>query len=183
MVNVYVLHTHASQHPIVAPRCLRNSHHPWPCLALTPSIVTMCNAGCIVTFTKIGYTIVYHGLTIVCNHKGTRTGLWMIPLTPWSPTAPTALSAINPPSIAMAANVNATSSATKYAQYVHQLLCSPLVATGNTSPCPCNKHQAKNYSGTHSSIDLVPFPMFHGHQQRPYVLPLLAHCINLQQSR
>jgi hypothetical protein len=53
----------------------------------------------------------------------------MIPLTPWSPTAPTALSAINRPSIAMAANVQATSSATKYAHYVHQLLCSPLAAT------------------------------------------------------
>jgi hypothetical protein len=53
----------------------------------------------------------------------------MIPLTPWSPTAPTALSAINRTSIAMAANVDATSSAAKYAHYVHQLLCSPLVAT------------------------------------------------------
>ena len=53
----------------------------------------------------------------------------MIPLTPWSPTAPTALSAINPPSIAMAANVNATSLSAKYARYVHQLLCSPPAAT------------------------------------------------------
>jgi hypothetical protein len=53
----------------------------------------------------------------------------MIPLTLWSPAAPTALSAINPPSIAMAANVNATSSAAKYARYVHQLLCSPPAAT------------------------------------------------------
>jgi hypothetical protein len=52
----------------------------------------------------------------------------MIPLTPWSPTAPTALSAINPPSIAMATNANATSSAAKYARYVHQLFCSPLAA-------------------------------------------------------
>jgi hypothetical protein len=53
----------------------------------------------------------------------------MIPLTLWSPTAPNALSAINPPSIAMAANVDVTSSATKYARYVHQLLCSPPLAT------------------------------------------------------
>jgi hypothetical protein len=43
----------------------------------------------------------------------------MIPLTPWSPTATTALSIINLPSIAMATNVNATSSAAKYARYVH----------------------------------------------------------------
>jgi hypothetical protein len=52
-----------------------------------------------------------------------------VSLTPWSPTAPTALSAINPPSIAMAANVDATSSSAKYASYLHQLLCSPPVAT------------------------------------------------------
>jgi hypothetical protein len=97
--------------------------HIIPGLALHSllSIVTMCNAGCTITFMKVGCTIVYCGQTIVCSHKCTRTGLWMIPLTPWSPTAPTALSAINPPSIAMAANVNATSSAAKYARYVHQL--------------------------------------------------------------
>ncbi len=92
-------------------------------------VVTMCNAGCTIIFTKIGCTIVYCSQTIVCGHKCTQTGLWMIPLTPWSPTAPTALSAINPPSIAMAANINATSSAAKYARYVHQLLCSPPAAT------------------------------------------------------
>jgi hypothetical protein len=58
-------------------------------------------------------------------------GLWiiLIPLTAWSPAAPTALSAINLPSIAMAANVNDTSSAAKYARYVHQLLCSHPEAT------------------------------------------------------
>jgi hypothetical protein len=93
------------------------------------SIVTMCNAGWTITFRKIGCTIVYCGQTIVCNHKCTQMGLWMIPLTPWSPTAPTALSAINAPFIAVVANVNATSSSTKYAHYVHQLLCSPPVAT------------------------------------------------------
>jgi hypothetical protein len=93
------------------------------------SVVTMCNAGCTITFTKIGCTIVYHGQTIVCGHKSTRMGLWMIPLTPWSPTAPTALSTINPPSIAMATNVNVTSLAAKYARYMHQLLCSPLATT------------------------------------------------------
>jgi hypothetical protein len=42
---------------------------------------------------------------------------------------PTALSAIIPPSIAMAANVDATSSSAKNARYVHQLLCSPQTAT------------------------------------------------------
>jgi hypothetical protein len=85
------------------------------------SIVTMCNAGCTVTFMKIGCTIVYCGQTIVCGHKCTQTGLWMISLTPWNPADPTALSAINLPSIAMAANVDATSLAAEYARYVHQL--------------------------------------------------------------
>jgi hypothetical protein len=33
------------------------------------------------------------------------------------------------PTIAMAANVDATSSAAEYARYVHQLLCSPPAAT------------------------------------------------------
>ncbi len=44
------------------------------------SIVTMCNAGCTVTFTKINCTITYRGRTIICGHKCTHTGLWMIPL-------------------------------------------------------------------------------------------------------
>ncbi len=79
-------------------------------------VMTMCNAGCTITFTKIGCTIMYPSQTIVCSHKCTWTGLWMIPLTPWSPTAPTVLFAINHPSIAMAANVDTTSSATKYAR-------------------------------------------------------------------
>jgi hypothetical protein len=85
--------------------------HIIPGLALHSllSVVTMCNAGCIVTFTKIGYTITYCSQTIVGGRKCTRRGLWMIPLTPLSPTALNALSAINPPSIAMAANVNTTS--------------------------------------------------------------------------
>jgi hypothetical protein len=105
--------------------------HIIPGLALHSliSIVTMCNTGCTVIFMKIGFTIVYHGKTIVCGQKSTWTGLWMIPLAQWSPTAPTALSAINLPFVAMAVNVDATSSSAEYAPYVHQLLCSPLVAT------------------------------------------------------
>jgi hypothetical protein len=93
------------------------------------SVVTMCNAGYTITFTKIGCTIVYRGQTVVCGHKCTRTGLWTIPLTPWSPTAPTALSAINLPSIATATNVGVTSSEAKYVHYMHQLLWFPLAAT------------------------------------------------------
>jgi hypothetical protein len=44
------------------------------------SVVTICNTGCDVLFTKIGCTITYRGRTIMCGNKCTRTGLWMIPL-------------------------------------------------------------------------------------------------------
>jgi hypothetical protein len=93
------------------------------------SIITMCNAGCTVTFSKIRCTIVYRGNTIVCGHKCTRTGLWMIPLTPELTMPPTSMPTTCPTSIKLAANVNTTSSAAKYARYVHQLLCSPPAAT------------------------------------------------------
>jgi hypothetical protein len=93
------------------------------------SVVTMCNAGCTVTFSKIGCTIVYHGNTIVCGHKCTQTGLWMIPLTPKLTTLPTSMPITCPTSIKLAANVDATSSAAEYARYVHQLLFSPPAAT------------------------------------------------------
>jgi hypothetical protein len=93
------------------------------------SVVMMCNMGCTATFTKIGCTIVYCGQTIVCGHKCTQMGLWMIPLTSWSPAAPTALPSINPLSIIMAANIDTTSSAAEYACYVHELLCFPPAAT------------------------------------------------------
>ena len=44
------------------------------------SVVKLCNAGCEVKFTKIGCIVTYRGRTIVCGHKCTKTGLWMIPL-------------------------------------------------------------------------------------------------------
>jgi hypothetical protein len=96
----------------------------------------MCNAGCTVTFTKINCTIVYCGHTIVCGHKCTKTGLWMVPFegsdtqatTPPAvsskPTHPTAK-----PNVAIAVNVDVTSSAAKYARYIHQCICSPPSAT------------------------------------------------------
>ena len=94
------------------------------------SVVTMCNAGCTVTFTKINCTITYRGRVIICGHKCTRTGLWMVPITNCSgiqapsPTPPPAA-----PTTAIAANVNATSSAAEYARYIHQCLCSPPTPT------------------------------------------------------
>jgi hypothetical protein len=94
------------------------------------SVVTMCNAGCTVTFTKINCTIVYRGRTIVCGHKCTKTGLWMVPLkyADAQATAPPAVSSEHTPPTAaptmvIAANVDVTSSAAEFARYIHQ---SPL---------------------------------------------------------
>jgi hypothetical protein len=99
------------------------------------SVVTMCNAGCTVTFTKINCTITYRGRTIICGHKFTHAGLWMIPLRAHDSqaanppgsidhTPPTAV-----PTFAIAANVDATLSAAEYARYIHQFMCSPPSAT------------------------------------------------------
>jgi len=97
------------------------------------SVVTMCNAGCTVTFTKINCTIVYRGRTIVCGHKCTKTGLWMVPLqgSNAQATGPPAVSSepTTDPTFTIAANVVATSSAAKYARYIHQCICSPPSAT------------------------------------------------------
>ena len=107
---------------------IAHAAHIIPGLALHSllSIVTLCNAGCIVNFTKIGCTISYHGHTIVCGHKYRQTGLWLIPLSE-DATAPR--DNILPQTNELVANVAATSSATEYARYVHQLLCSPPAAT------------------------------------------------------
>jgi hypothetical protein len=97
------------------------------------SVVTMCNAGCTVTFTKIKCTIVYRGRTIVCGHKCTKTGLWMVPLRGANAQAAGPSSLLSEPSteptFAIAANVKATSSAAEYARYIHQYICSPPSAT------------------------------------------------------
>jgi hypothetical protein len=89
------------------------------------SVVSLCNTGCTIYFTKIGCTIIYHVHTIVCGQKCTRTGLWMIPLSKDTSPPPANFQ----PTIAMAANVDATSSAAEYAHYVHQLLCLLPAAT------------------------------------------------------
>ena len=78
------------------------------------SVVTMCNAGCTVTFTKINCTITYRGRVIICGHKCTRTGLWMVPITDSGGNqAPSPMSPVAAPTSALAANVNATSAAAK----------------------------------------------------------------------
>jgi len=93
------------------------------------SVVTLCNAGCNITFGKIGCTISYRGRTVLCANKCTRTGLWMIPLTATPPPAsPTTAPTTDLP-IAIAANVDATSTAAEYARFIYQVLCSPTAAT------------------------------------------------------
>jgi hypothetical protein len=68
------------------------------------SIVTLCNAGCNVVFTKIGCTITYRGKGSKC----TCTGLWMIP--PLCPIPPSTTSNNNTLPTVIMANVDATSS-------------------------------------------------------------------------
>jgi hypothetical protein len=95
----------------------------------------MCNAGCTVTFTKINCTISYPGRTIICENKCTRMGLWMVPLKnpsvqATSPSATTTHPPISTSSTAaVAANIDAMSSAAKYARYIHRIMCSPLAST------------------------------------------------------
>jgi hypothetical protein len=112
------------------PAAARNAHIiPGLALHSLLSIITMCYAGCTITFTKIGYSIVYRGRTIVCGHKCTRTGLWMVPLQQGHTNTSTSPATNSPATPAMAANVKATLSAAKYARYIHQLLCSPPTST------------------------------------------------------
>jgi hypothetical protein len=65
---------------------------------------------------------------IICGHKCTCTGLWMIPLAEIT-IPPTSMPTTSPISIELAVNFDAPSLAAGYAQYVQQLLCSPPVAT------------------------------------------------------
>ncbi len=84
---------------------------------------------------KINCTISYRSHTIICGNMCIRTGLWMVPLT--NPgvqaTSPSATTTHLPRSIsstaAVATNTDATSSAAKYAHYIHQIMCSPPAAT------------------------------------------------------
>jgi hypothetical protein len=128
MATNFTLPTCARDIPLLPPGARAACIIPGLALHLLLSVLTMCNAGCTVTFSKIGCTIVYRGRMTVCGHKCTCTGLWMIPLAEIT-TPPTSMPTTSPISIQLATNVDATSLAAKYAQYVHQLLCSPPAAT------------------------------------------------------
>jgi hypothetical protein len=126
--QVHSTHTCMLDIPSLPPGARAAHIIPGLALQLLLSVVTMCNAGCTITFSKIGCTIVYRGRTIVCSHKCTRTGLWMIPLAE-NTTPLTTMPTTSPISIELATNVNATFLAAEYARCVHQLLCSPPAAT------------------------------------------------------
>ncbi len=113
-----------SKLPVAAPLA-----HIIPGLALhyLVSVVTLCNAGYMVLFTKIGCTITHHGHTIMCGSKCMRTRVWMIPLVPSMPPTTTPTSAV--PHMAMAANIAATSTASNHACFIYQALCSPPTPT------------------------------------------------------
>jgi hypothetical protein len=74
------------------------------------SVMTLCNAGCNVAFTKIGCTITHCSKNILCSSKFTHTGLWMIPLCP-TPPPTTSINLAIPPLTVIAANMDASSSA------------------------------------------------------------------------
>jgi hypothetical protein len=103
--------------------------HIIPGLALHSliSVVTLCNTGCKVLFTKIGCTIMHQDGTILCGSKCMHTGLWMIPLQPSSP--PITLPTTALPLTAMVANVAPTSMAGDHARFIYQALCSPPTPT------------------------------------------------------
>ena len=63
------------------------------------SVITLCNAGCNVAFTKIGYTIKYCSKVILCSSKCTSKGLWMIPLSSLLPLTASINPAILPPTV------------------------------------------------------------------------------------
>jgi hypothetical protein len=126
--RVHSTHTCMLNIPSLPPSARMAHIIPGLALHLLLSVIAMCNAGCTVTSSKIGCTIVYHSRRIICGHKCTRSGLWMIPLAEIT-TPPTSMPTTSPISIKLAANVNATFLAAKYAQYDHHLLCSPPAAT------------------------------------------------------
>jgi hypothetical protein len=122
---VYSTHTCTLDIPSLPPNA--RAAHILPGLALHSllSVVTLCNAGCTVHFTKIGCTIVYRSRTIVCGHKCTRRGLWIILLSKDTQAPPADFH----PTVAIATNIDATSFAAKYVCYIHQLLCYPTATT------------------------------------------------------
>lgn len=116
------------------------------------SVVTLCNTGCKVTFTKVNVKVTYNGKVVLPGSKYDRTGLWMVPLNnKEQPAMTTETQASNfggfatklpPPMLTkpteelnilhtasnMATTLD-TSSKQELAQFHHQSLCSPPIST------------------------------------------------------
>ena len=91
------------------------------------SVVKLCNAGCEVDIRNISCEIRYKGKTIVRCSKCTRTGLWMMPLTN-TIEVPIPAKKLNPVQN-VANHAQQTTSRAELAQFHHQSLFSPPVAT------------------------------------------------------
>ncbi len=171
-----------SQRPIIAPRCLPSSHHPRPCLTLTP--VHRDNVQC-----KMHCHL--HKDWVQNCVLGQNYSMWSQVHTDGTMDHSHSSNCMEPRSPHCFVRHQSALHCNGCKRQRHLFSCQicPLCAStplfpsgGNTSLHTCNKHQSNHYSESHSSIDLVPSPTFHGHCQKPYASPPLAHCINLQQS-
>ena len=103
------------------------------------SVVKLYNAGCEVTFNKIGCIVKYRGNIVLTGNKFTKTGLWMVPVS--DTTADPTSTPTKPPEDVLnhlehagwaqeaAANVHPTTSKPELAKYLNQILCSPPKST------------------------------------------------------
>ncbi len=117
------------------------------------SVVNLCNAGCEVIFNKIGCTMKHRGKKIVCGHKCTNTGLWMIPLdnTHARLTSPTITPTKIPVStIANITHMQDTTSPGMYIQFLHQSLESPPTAT--LLHAPANNEELQTIPGLNATV-------------------------------
>ena len=148
-------------HPIVAPRCLHSSHHPWPCLALTP----FCCDDVQCRMHRHLHKDWVHNHILQPNHSR-----W--PQVHTEGTMDDSSNSIEPHSpqcfVCHQSALHCNGRKCQHHLLISQIcpLCAstPLFPSGgNTTPCPRNKYQADHYPGTHSGINLFPSPTLHGH--------------------
>ena len=121
------------------------------------SVVKLCNAGCKVHTTDISCHVIFRGKVVVECHKCTKTGLWMMPLEDLQQEDACSKSDQNQQdaclqksaneSAAFAMNAHNTVTTTtkpELAQYHHQSLFSPTVATLSAA---INNHQLDSFPG------------------------------------
>lgn len=87
------------------------------------SVVTLCNAGCEVKFTKVECTVSHRGRVILRGFKCTRTGLWLLPLNQTVTRPPEMASHAHEEQL-MAGMIE-TMSKPELARFLHQCFCSP----------------------------------------------------------